>query len=261
MRCTPSTGTFEIACSSPSGSWVWSAESDHVRVPLVVLGPLPSVRPSVGSRNPPPMPSLLMLPQLCMLFQSTYEERQGAEASAEQGERIARSSLQHTLTAEIMGRWTKHNRAPEHLVVTRSVEMMELQRAQRFPACTTYPDTSVFAEFFPAPQPAPSQPNAPSEKEKQMHINWNLLAFLSDLSARGILTRFPPDVRQAFSAGAWGPLFPRCLLTLKAARCVPARCVLILWVIMSSLASSTQVLSAVTIISCIFWLTWCVLPT
>jgi len=34
-----------------------------------------------------------------MLFQSTHEDRQGAEAPAEPGERIAKSPLQYTLTA------------------------------------------------------------------------------------------------------------------------------------------------------------------
>jgi len=45
------------------------------------------------------------LPQLRMLFQSTHEDRQGAEALAEPGERIAKSPLQYTLTPHIMGRW------------------------------------------------------------------------------------------------------------------------------------------------------------
>jgi len=81
---------------------------------------------------------------LLIFFQSTHEERQGAGASAEQGKRIAKSPLQRTLSAQIMGRWTKHNRALEYIGVTRSLEMMELQRAQYFPACPTNPDTSVF---------------------------------------------------------------------------------------------------------------------
>ena len=93
-----------------------------------------------------------------------------------------------------MGLWAKHNGAVEHIGVKRSVEMLEMQRAQRFPACPPNPDTSVFAELFPVSQPAPSQPNARSEKEKQMHINWNPLAFLVDLSAQSKLNRFPPDV-------------------------------------------------------------------
>jgi len=74
--------------------------------------------------------------------------------------------------------------------------MLEMQRAQRFPACPPNPDTSVFAELFPVSgsQPSPSQPNVRSEKEKQMHINWSPLTFLSDPSAQRKLTRFPPDI-------------------------------------------------------------------
>ena len=82
-----------------------------------------------------------------------------------------------------MGRWAKHEGALSHISLKRSVEMLELQRAQRFPASPANPASSVFAEFFPAPSPAPSQPNVPTEKAKQMHLNWNPLGFLSDLSA------------------------------------------------------------------------------
>ena len=162
--------------------------------PLAVSIALPSVRPSVGSRNSPPVLSPVTLPQLGMLFQSTHEVRQGAEAPAETGERIVKSPLQRTLTAHIMGRWAKHDGALAHIGLKRSVEMLELQRAQRFPASPANPASSVFAELFPAPQPEPSQPNVPKENAKQMHINWNSLNFLSDLSTQKILTRFPPDV-------------------------------------------------------------------
>jgi len=144
-----------------------------------------------------------------MLFQSTQEESQGAEASAEPGERTTHSSLQRTLTAQIMGLWAKHNRAVEHLGVKRSVEMLEMQRAQHFPACPPNPDTSVFAELFPASQPAPSQSNARSEREKQMNINQNPLAFLSDLSAQRIVTRF--HVWQAFFCRSFGARIPKML--------------------------------------------------
>ena len=87
--------------------------------------------------------------------------------------------------------------------------MLELQRAQRFPACPTNPDSSVCAELFPASQPTPSAPNSRSEKETQMHINWNPLTFQSDLSAQRILTRFPPDVWQAFFYRSCGVPIPK----------------------------------------------------
>jgi len=164
-----------------------------VAAPLAVSIVLPFVQPSVGSRNSPPPLSTVTLPQLCMLFQSTHEDRHGAEAPAEPGEWIAKSPLQRTLTAHIMSRWAKHEGALAHISLQRSVEMLALQCAQRFPARPADPDSSVFGELFPAHQPEPSQPNVPTSKAKQMHLNW-LLGFLSELSQQKSVTRFPPDV-------------------------------------------------------------------
>jgi len=142
-----------------------------VPAPLAVSIVLPFVQPGVGSRNSPPLLSTVTLPQIRMLFQSTHEDRHGAEAPAEPGERIVKSTLQRTLTAHIMSRWAKHEGAHAHISLQRSVEMLALQCAQRFPARPADPDSSVFAELFPAPQPEPSQPNVPPAKAKQMHFN------------------------------------------------------------------------------------------
>jgi len=182
----------------------WTSESDRVPAPLVVSIALPFVRPSVCSRNSPPPLSTVTLSQLRMLFQSTHENCQGAEAPAEPGERIAKSSVQRTLTAHVMGRWAKHEGVLAHISLKRSVEMLELQCAQRFPARPADPISTIFAELFPAPQPEASQLNAPTEKARQMHINWNPLGFLSDLSAHKIEIRFPPDVWQAFFCRSFG---------------------------------------------------------
>ena len=83
--------------------------------PLAVSIALPFVPPSVGSRNSPPPLSTVTPPQLRILFQSTHEDRQGAETLAEPGERIVKSPLQYTLTAHIMGRWAKHKGALAHI--------------------------------------------------------------------------------------------------------------------------------------------------
>jgi len=61
----------------------WTSESHPVPVPLVVSIALPFVRLSVGSLNFPPPLSIVTLPQHRMLFQSTHEDRHGAEAPAE----------------------------------------------------------------------------------------------------------------------------------------------------------------------------------
>jgi len=88
---------------------------------------------------------------------------------------------------------------------------LELQCAQRFPARPADPDSSVFAELFPAPQPEPSKPNVPMEEAKQMHLNWNPLGFLSDLSTNKSETRFPLDVWQAFFCRSFGAPIPKML--------------------------------------------------
>jgi len=64
-----------------------------------------------------------------MLFQSTHEDRQGAEALAEPGKRIAKSLLQRTLTAHIMGRWAKHEKALAQISLKWSIEILQLQCA------------------------------------------------------------------------------------------------------------------------------------
>ena len=83
--------------------------------------------------------------------------------------------------------------------------------AQRFPVRPADPDSSVFAELFPAPQPELSQPNVPTAKAKQMHLAWNPLDFLSGLSQYKSVTRFPPDVWQALFCRSFGAPIPKML--------------------------------------------------
>ena len=161
----------------------------------------------------------------------------------------AKSPLQRTLTTHIMSHWAKHEGALAHISLKWLIEMLELQCAQHFPARPADPDSSVFAELFPAPQAETSQPNVPMEKAKQMHLNRSPLGFMLDLFTNKLETRFPLDVWQAFFCRMSERPSSRCLPTLTVACFAPARCVLILWVIMSSLASSTHVLFTVTIIS------------
>ena len=103
-------------------------------------------------------------------------------------QRIAKSPLQRTLTAHIMSRWAKHEGALTHISLKRSIEMLQFQCAQCFPARPADPESSVFSELFPAPQPEPSQPDVPTEKA-QMHLNWSPLGFMSDLFTNKLETR------------------------------------------------------------------------
>ena len=66
------------------------------------------------------------------------------------GNSFVKSPLQRTLTAQIMGRWTKHEGTLAHISLKRSIDMLALQCAKRFPARPADPNSSVFAELFPA---------------------------------------------------------------------------------------------------------------
>ena len=110
-----------------------------------------------------------------------------------------------------MSRWAKHEGALAHISLKWSIEMLELQCAQRFPARPADPDSSVLAELFPAPQPEPSQPTVITEKAKQMHLNWSPLGFMSDLSTNKFETRFPQDVWQVFFCRSFGAPTPKIL--------------------------------------------------
>jgi len=110
-----------------------------------------------------------------------------------------------------MSCWAKHKGALAHISLKWLIEMLELQCAQRFPARPADPDSSVFAEFFPAPQPEPSQPDVPTEKAKQMHLNWSPLGFMSDLFTNKLETRFPLDVWQAFFCRSFRAPIPKML--------------------------------------------------
>jgi len=87
------------------------------------------------------------------------------------------SPLQRTLTVHIMGRWAKHEGALAHIILKRSVEMLEFQCARRFPARPADPNSSVFAELFLAPQPELSQPNVPTEKAKHAQTDVDSLLY------------------------------------------------------------------------------------
>ena len=52
--------------------------------------------------------------------------------------------------------------------------------------------------------PLPLSKSRLAVKSKQMHFNWNPLHFLSELSHQKSVTRFPPDVWQAFFCRSFG---------------------------------------------------------
>ena len=190
---------------------------------LTVSIALPFVWSSVISRNSSPPLSTVTLLQLCMLLQSTHEDRQGAEAPAEQGERIAKSPLQRTLTTHIMGCWAKHEGALTHISLKGLVAMLELQCAQRFPARPADPDSSVFAELFPAPQSNTHGLTCLQRRLSKCTSTGTLLVFCWIFPRIRLRLVSRRTFERLFSAGVLERPSPRCLPTLTVARFAPAR--------------------------------------
>jgi len=71
--------------------------------------------------------------------------------------------------------------------------------------------TCVLLELFPAPQPQPLKTNVPRAKAKHLHLNWNPVGFLSELSQQKSVTRFPPDVWKVFFCRSFGAPIPKML--------------------------------------------------
>ena len=59
--------------------------------------------------------------------------------------------------------------------------------------------------------PLPLSKSRLAVKSKQMHLNWNPLGFLSELSQQKSVTRFPPDVWRAFFCRSFGAPIPKML--------------------------------------------------
>ena len=103
----------------------------------------------------------------------------------------------------------------------------------------------VSCELFPAPQPNPHSLTCLRRRLSRCTSTGTLLVFCRTfprISSR-LVSRLM--FGRLFSAGVSERPSPSCLPTRTVAHFAPARCVLILWVIMFSRASSTQVLFAV----------------
>jgi len=76
--------------------------------------------------------------------------------------------------------WPSHQYALGDISLTRSEQTLGLQSSQRFKACPTDPDDTIFGLHFPTPA-TNSQVQATSLKEKAWHLTWMPLAFLASL--------------------------------------------------------------------------------
>jgi len=92
--------------------------------------------------------------------------------------------------------------------LTRREQTLGLQSSQRFKACPTDPDNTIFGLYFPTPA-SDSQVQADlSLKEKAWHLTWMPLAFLASLRPQRQPTRFTGEIWVNFYYQALGAPIP-----------------------------------------------------
>jgi len=101
---------------------------------------------------------------------------------------------QRVIMAHLMRFWPSLQYLLDDISLTHSKQTLGLQSSQRFKACPTDPDDTIFGLHFPS-TPTDSQIQAdPSLKEKTWHLNWMPLAFLASFRPQRQLTRFTGEI-------------------------------------------------------------------
>jgi len=157
---------------------------------------------------------------------------------------------QRVITDHLMLCWPSHQYVLGDIFLTRSEQTLCLLSSQRFKACPTDPNDTIFGLHFPTPATDSQVQAVLSPKEKAWHLTWMPLAFLASLRPQRQPTRFPGEIWVNFSVRRSEHPFHFCVLTLSHARNVLARNLcLIITGITCSLVSSTLGPSQVMITS------------
>jgi len=150
-------------------------------------GPTPaSAVPQIQGSSPNPaanapqsascnvVPPLTLLPLILLLSSHTVDSNLDGNTKPPSVPAL------RVITAHLMHFWPSHQYVLGDLSLTRSEQTLSLHSSQRFKACPTDPDDTIFGVHFPTP-PTNSQVQAdPSLKEQVWHLS-------SDLDA----ARFP----------------------------------------------------------------------
>jgi len=88
---------------------------------------------------------------------------------------------QRVITAHLMRFWPSHQYVLGDISLTRSEQTFGLQSSQRFMACPTDPDDTIFGLHYPTPATDSQVQADPSLKEKAWYLTWMPLAFFASL--------------------------------------------------------------------------------
>jgi len=104
--------------------------------------------------------------------------------------------------------WPSHQYVLGDISLTCSEQILGLQSSQRFKACPTDPDDTIFGLHFPTPATDSQVQAYPSLKEKAWHLTWMPLAFLARVRPQRQPTRFTGEIWVNFLCLALGAPIP-----------------------------------------------------
>jgi len=166
------------------------------------LSPNPAANaPQSASRNV--VPPLLTLLPLTLLHCT-----QKVDSNLDSNAKAPSVPAQRVITAHLMRFGPSHQYVLGDISLTRREQTLGLQSSQRFKACPTDPDNTIFGLYFPTPA-SDSQVQADlSLKEKAWHLTWMPLAFLASLRPQRQPTRFTGEIWVNFFCQALGAPIP-----------------------------------------------------
>jgi len=176
--------------------------------------------------NAPRSSSSNVVPPLTLLPLTLLYNTQTVDSNLDGKTKAPSMPAQHVITAHLMRCWPSHQYVLGTISLTHGKQTLGLQSSQRFKACPTDPDDTIFGLHFPAPATDCQIQADPSFKEKAWHLTWMPLAFLASLRPQRQPTRFTGDIWvNVFLSSARSAYFTSaCSRCRTHAMCLPEIC-------------------------------------
>jgi len=156
----------------------------------------------------------------------TVEYCQTVDSNLDGNTKAPSVPAQCVITAHLMRCWPSHQYVLGDISLTRSEQTLGLQSSQRFKACPTDPDDTIYGLHFPTPITDSQVQVDPSLKVKAWHLTWMPLAFLASLQPQRQPTRFTGEIWVNFFCQALGDPHSAsaCSRCRTHAMCLPEIC-------------------------------------
>ena len=148
----------------------------------------------ISAANTPQSASRNVIPPLTLLPLTLLYSMQTVVSNLDGNAKTPSVPAQRVITAHLMRFGPSHQCVLGDISLTRSEQTLGLQSSQRFKACPTDPDDTIFGLHFPTlATDSQVQVNA-SLKEKAWHLTWMPLSFLASLRPQRQPTRFTGEI-------------------------------------------------------------------